>query len=133
MNNDYPANDQNPTPTTSSVTPEPPSPSINIKTLKPGTVLLIEGETDLYELVVRYPEHGIVDVSSNIPALRAGCVGQFMYSVRWNQPGTKLNVIQKGWAMVLRFANGTYQSQPITSVSVNGKTVEGKRWHYDVF
>jgi hypothetical protein len=134
MNNDYSANDQNPTSATPAlVASEVLSPCINIKSLKPGTVLMVEGETDVYELIVRYPEHGIVDVSSNVPALRAGCIGQFMYSVCWSHPGMKRNVIQKGWAMVLQFSKGTYQSQPISSVGVSGKSADGKRWHYDVF
>jgi hypothetical protein len=110
-----------------------PSPSIFLKSLKKGTTLLLEGETDIYELTVRYPEHGIVDVSSNLPALRMGTVGQFMFSVRWSDPGTRLNSIQQGWAMMLRFRNGEFQTQPILSASVNGKREDGSRWSYDVF
>ncbi len=112
---------------------EPPPPAIYIKSLKPGTVLLLEGETDIYEITMRYPEHGIAEVSSNNRALCQPTVGQFMHSVRWSDPGTKLNAIQKGWAMVLRFSNGTMQTQPILSAGVNGVGVDGTRWHYDVF
>jgi hypothetical protein len=132
MSNDYSANASNP-PETATVTPEASSAAVNIKALKAGTVLLIEGETDIYELIVRYPEYGIVDVSSNARVLRAGVVGQFLHSVCWSQPGTKLNVIQRGWAMVFLFSNGTYQSQPVSSLGISGVGEDGKRWHYDVF
>ena len=113
---------------------EPSSPAIYIKSLKPGAILLLEGATDIYEFsIMRCPENGIVNVSSNNAALRHGAVGQFMHSVRWSDPGIKLDTIQKGWAMVLRFNNGTMQTQPILSASVSGVGVDGKRWHFDVF
>jgi hypothetical protein len=118
---------------TPAVPPAPLPPGINIKALKKGTVLLLEGEADIYELIVMYPEHGIVEISSNQPALRQGTVGQFMFSVRWSQPGTRLNLIQQGWAMTLRFRNGEYQTQPIMSSRVSGKCDDGSRWSYDVF
>ena len=138
MNDDYRDNNQNPPLDAKPETPEAPeapapAPTLNIKSLKPGTVVLMEGETDVYELTVHYPEHGIVDVSASDIALRGGAVGQFMYSVCWSQPGTKLNVIQKGWSVVLRFSNGTYQTQPLSSVGVSGVGENGKRWHYDLF
>lgn len=112
---------------------EPPSPAIYIKSLKPGTVLLLEGETDIYEFIVRYPEYGIVEVSSNNPVLRQPAMGQFLYSIRWSAPGATLNAIQKGWAMVLRFKNGSIQTQSIMSAGINGVGTDGKRWHYNVF
>jgi len=115
--------------------PEPvaPPPSVNVKSLAKGTVLLLEGESDIYELVMRYPEHGIAEITSSNPALRQPTVGQFMYSVRWDHPGIKLNVIQQGWAMVLRFRNGECQTQPIISARVRGTRCDGTHWHYDVF
>jgi len=110
-----------------------PSPAINLKLLKKGTVLLLEGESDLYELKMLYPEYGIAEVTSNYPALRASTVGQFMHSVRWSHPGMKLNAIQQGWAMVLRFGNGQFQTQPIASARISGVRDDGSRWSYDVF
>jgi hypothetical protein len=109
------------------------SPAIYIKSLKPGTVLLLEGETDMYEFIVQHPEQGIIEVSSNNEVLRHGAVGQFMYSVRWDDPSIRLNAIQRGWAIILRFHNGFLQTQPILSASVNGIRPDGKRWHFDVF
>ena len=101
--------------------------------LAKGTTLLLEGETDLYELIMQHPEHGIAEITSTNPALRRPTVGQFMYSVRWSHPGLRLNVIQQGWAMVLRFSNGQFQTQPIASARVRGTRSDGSHWSYDVF
>lgn len=113
--------------------PLAPSPGINVKMLKKGITLLLVGETDIYELTMLHPEHGIAEISSNLPALRAGTVGQFMFSVRWSHPGTRLNAIQQGWAMMLRFRNGEFQTQPIMSARVSGRRDGANRWSYDVF
>lgn len=109
------------------------APGINIKVLAKGTALLLEGESDLYELVVQYPEYGIAEITSTNPALRRPTVGQFMHSAHWSHPGLKLNVIQQGWAMVLRFSNGQLQTQPIASARVRGTRSDGSHWSYDVF
>jgi hypothetical protein len=109
------------------------APGINIKMLAKGTTLLLEGDNDLYELVVQYPEYGIVEVTSTNPALRQPTVGQFMHSAHGSHPGLKLNVIQQGWAMILRFSNGQLQTQPIASARVRGTRPDGSHWSYDVF
>lgn len=109
------------------------APGINIKMLAKGTTLLLEGEGDLYELVVQYPEYGIAEVTSTNPALRQPTVGQFMHSAHWSHPALKLNLIQQGWAMVLRFRNGQLQTQPIASARVLGTRSDGSHWSYDVF
>jgi len=108
-------------------------PGINLKLLKPDTVLMLEGESDLYELTMRYPEHGIAEVNSNNPALREPAYGQFIGSVRWSHPGVRLNVIQQGWAMALRFRNGEFLTQPILAASISGRREDGSRWSYNVF
>jgi len=113
--------------------PPPVEPGINPKLLKPGTVLMLEGESDLYELTMRYPEHGIAEVNSNHPALRQAGYGQFTGSVRPSHPGVRLNAIQKGWAMVLRFRNGEFMTQVILAARVSGARDDGSRWSYDVF
>jgi hypothetical protein len=113
--------------------PAAPSPGINVKLLAKGTVLLLEGETDIYELTMLYPEHGIAEVTSNHSALRATTIGQFMHSIQWNQPGIRLNAIRQGWTVVLRFSNGQFQTQPIASACVRGTRGDGSHWHYDVF
>ena len=113
--------------------PAPPPPGIILKSLAKGTALLLEGETDIYELIVQYPEHGIAEIVSNNPTLRQPTVGQFLHSVRWDHPGVRLNVVQQGWAMVLRFRNGQFQTQPIASARVRGTRSDGTHWYYDVF
>ena len=119
------------------VTPatEPAAPplGINVKSLAKGTALLLEGETDLYELTMLYPEHGIAEITSTNPVLRQSTIGQFMHSLRSSHPGLKLNVIQQGWAMVLRFSNGQFQTQPIASARVRGTRSDGTHWYHDVF
>jgi hypothetical protein len=113
--------------------PAAPSPGINVTLLAKGTTVLLEGETDIYELTVLYPEHGIAEVASSHSALRAPTIGQFMHSIQWNRPGVRLNVIQQGWAAVLRFSNGQFQTQPIASACVCGTRTDGTHWSYDVF
>jgi len=109
------------------------TPTLNLKSLKKGTVLFLECESDLYEITLLQPEHGVVEISSNLPALRQGTVGQFICSVQWSHPGTRLNVIQQGWAAIFRFCNGEYQTQPVVSASIRGKRTDGSRWSYEVF
>jgi hypothetical protein len=109
------------------------SPGIQVKLLTKGTVLLLEGETDLYELTVRYPEYGIVEVDSNHPAIRQSGYGQFTGSVRAGQPGFRSSAIKKGWAIMLRFRNGEFLTQPILAARVCGVRDDGSRWSYDVF
>jgi len=111
----------------------PAEPGVNLRLLKPGTVLMLEGESELYELTLRYPEHGIAEVNSNNPALREPAYGQFMGSLRLGHHGVRVNVIQKGWAMVLRFRNGEFLTQPILAASVSGQREDGSRWSYEVF
>ena len=113
--------------------PAAPSAGINVKLLAKGTVLLLVGETDIYELTILYPEHGIAEVTSNHPALCATTIGQFMHSIQRTQPGIRLNVIQQGWAVVLRFSNGQFQTQPIASACVRGTRGDGTHWSYEVF
>ena len=113
--------------------PAAPPPGIQIKLLAKGTVLLLEGETDIYELTVRYPEYGIVEVNSNHPALRQAGYGQFTGSVRPGHPGVRSSAIQKDWAMVLRFRNGEFLTQPVLAARVCGVRDDGSHWSYDVF
>jgi hypothetical protein len=106
-------------------------PGIDIKRLAKGATLLLQSETDVYELTVQYPEHGIVEVASTNPVLRQPTVGQFLCST--SHPGLRLNVIRQGWAMVLRFRNGQFQTPPIMSAGVCGTRSDGSRWSYEVF
>jgi hypothetical protein len=109
------------------------APSIHVGKLKKGTMLLLEGGMDIYELIVLHPENGLVAINSNNFALRQATVGQFMHSVRRGCLATKLATIQQGWEMVLRFSNGVFHTEPIMSARVSGTRDDGSRWFYDVF
>ena len=95
---------------------------IDIQRLAPGTSILLETDTRLFELKVMNPSLGLVEISSTDPALHQATIGQLLSS------GTKNWWIGKGLAMRIRFRNGIYTSGPVASA-----TVRGKGWHYDVF
>ena len=118
------------TPTTTT----PVEPGIDIRKLKPETVILLEAEPYLYEIRIMYPAHGIVEISSNDPHLRVATVGQLLQSVHWSSPVAPISFwIGKGLALEIRFRNGVYRTQPVTAAAVKGKREDGSRWSYDVF
>jgi hypothetical protein len=119
------------TPTT---TTTPVEPGIDIRKLKPETVILLEAEPYLYEIHIMYPAHGIVEISSNDPHLHAATVGQLLQSVHWSSPVAPIPFwIGKGLALEIRFRNGVYRTQPVIAATVKGKRDDGSRWSYDVF
>ena len=115
-------------------TASPAEPGIDIRKLKPGTIILLEADPSLYEMQVMYPVHGIVEISSSDPHLRVATVGQVLHSVHWSSPGAPIpSWIGKGLALEIRFRNGLYRTQPVTAASVQGKREDGSRWSYEVF
>ena len=107
---------------------------IDLRKLKPGMVILLEADPNLYEMRVTHPAHGIAEISSNDPALRTPTVGQVLHSVHWSSPAAILPLwIGKGFALEIRFRNGTYRTQPVTGASVGGAREDGSRWSYEVF
>ena len=109
-------------------------PGIDIRKLKPGTILFVDAEPWLYEFKVVYPVHGIGEISSSDPHLRIVTVGQVRQSGRW--PGLDAPIpfwIGKGLALEVRFRNGLYRTQPVTAASVSGRHEDGSRWSYEVF
>ena len=109
-------------------------PGINIRKLKAGTVILLEADLYLYEMRVMYPVHGILEISSNDPALRVATVGQLLYSLRCSSPAPPIpSWIGKNLALEIRFRNGLYRTKPVTAASVGGKHEDGSRWSYEVF
>ena len=109
-------------------------PGIDIRKLKPGTVVLLEAGPSLYELRVTHPVHGIAEISSSDPTLHVATVGQVLHSVHWSSPGAPIPAwIGRGLALEIRFRHGSYRSQPVTAASVNGKHEDGSRWSYEVF
>jgi hypothetical protein len=101
-------------------------PGIDVRRLPPGTGILLETDTRLYEFKVINPSLGLVEISSTDPALHQATVGQLLFSTGSN--GGQDWWIGKGLAMRIRFRNGVYASGPVASA-----TVRGKGWHYDVF
>jgi len=112
----------------------PVEPGIDIRKLKPDTIILLEAEPCLYEIKVMYPVHSIVEISSNDPQLRIATTGQLLHSAHWSSPGTPIpSWIGRGLALEIRFRNGTYRTQPVTAASVRGTREDGSRWSYEVF
>jgi hypothetical protein len=109
-------------------------PGIDVRKLKPETIILLEAAPYLYEMRVTYPVHGIVEISSSDPVLRVATVGQVLHSVHWSSPAAPRPLwIGKGLALEIRFRNGTYRTQPVTAASVSGKHEDSRRWSYEVF
>jgi hypothetical protein len=107
---------------------------IDIRKLKPETVMLLEAEPYLYEIRVMYPAHGIVEINSSDPNLRVATVGQLLQSVHWSSPGAPIPFwIGKGLALEIRFRNGIYRTQPVMAAGIKGKRADGSHWSYDVF
>ncbi len=107
---------------------------IDIRRLKPETVILLEAEPYLYEIRVMYPAHGIVEISASDPHLRLATVGQVLQSVHWSSPAAPSpSWIGKGLALEIRFRNGIYRTQPVTAATISGKHDDGGHWSYDVF
>ena len=112
----------------------PAEPGIDIRKLKPGTIILLEAEPSLYEIKVVYPVHGIVEISSSDPKLRVATIGQVLHSLHWSSPSVPIpSWIGRGLALEIRFRNGLYRTQPVTAAGVQGKREDGSRWTYEVF
>ena len=56
-------------------------PGIDIRRLKPGTILLLEADPFLYEIKVVYPVHSIIEISSSDPCLRTATMGQLLHGI----------------------------------------------------
>lgn len=109
-------------------------PGIDIRKLKPETIILLEADPYLYEMRVTHPIHGIAEISSSDPQLRVATVGQLLHSVHWSRPIAPIpSWIGKGLALEIRFRNGHYRTQPVTAASVQGRREDGSRWSYEVF
>ncbi len=109
-------------------------PGIDIRKLKPETIILLEADPYLYEIKVMYPAHSVVEISSSNLNLRTATVGQLLHSVHWSSPGAPIpSWIGKGLALEIRFRNGVYRTPPVTAAGVKGTREDGSRWSYEVF
>jgi len=114
---------------------------IDLKLQKTGTTLLLEAENSLFEIVLRYPEHGILEIQSNRPPLKRETICQFIHALVWPATGgistlsapACVNMIVPRCEMVLRFSNGEWQTPPILSARILGVREDWSRWYYDVF
>jgi len=100
---------------------------IDVRRQKAATTIYVECATQLFEIKVVSPEHSLLQITSNAPALRIPVVGQLVQSIRTGSPA-KPFWIGKGAAMQLRFNNGIFVSEPVIAANIKG---EG--WEYEVF
>jgi hypothetical protein len=100
---------------------------IDITKQKIGTIIRVETEDDrLFELVVKIPERGVVEISGTEPRLKIPVLGVLTHSF---SEKTQINHwIGKLLKMSLVFKNGNYESQPVVHV-----TIHGSDWSYIVF
>jgi len=118
------------------ITPVPPAPAsppnevgINITKQKIGTIIMVETEDGhLFEMVVRSPKHGVVEVSGTEQRLRYPTVGSLGYSISDDKKTRIDNWIGQYLKMMLVFRNGNYESKLVTHASLKG---EG--WQFEVF
>jgi len=104
-------------------------PGIDIRQQQPGTEIIVEADTGLYELVVVRPESGLVEVSGSDPRLRQPVLGQFLHSVNVLDPTAKFDHwIGRATKMVIAFRNAQFESGVVMAA-----TIRCKGWHYDVF
>lgn len=100
---------------------------IDIRKLMIGTTILVETENEhLFEMVVKKPENGVVEVSGTEPRLKLPTLGVLTHSF---DVKTSINFwIGKYLKMMLVFRNGNYESKPVTHASLRGED-----WQYEVF
>lgn len=104
-------------------------PGIDLRLLKPGTIVFLETNLCLYELKVLDSNHCLIEISSNDDALKRPTTGQFVASIYPVDSKIRLDGwIGRNLVMEIRFRNGNYLSGPIISASVKGVD-----WSYDVF
>jgi len=100
---------------------------IDITKQKIGTIIMVEtGDGRLFEMIVRKPEEGMVEVSGTEPRLRYPTLGVLTHS--FNEK-TRIDYwIGQYLKMMLVFKNGNYVSELVTHISLRG---EG--WQFEVF
>jgi hypothetical protein len=104
-------------------------PGIDLRLLKPGTIVFLETNLCQYELKVLNPDNCLIEISGTDEGLKQPTIGQFTASIYPLDPLVRL----EGWigrnlVMEIRFRNGNYVSGPIISAGL-----KGKGWDYEVF
>jgi hypothetical protein len=120
----------NPLPTTAEILEAlKKQPGIDIRRQAPGTTIIVETDTGLYELRVVNPVEGVVQVSGTDPRLHQPVLGRFLRSVCASDPQAVLDGhIGRTMRMVIAFRNAEFESGIVVSA-----TVRGEGWSYDVF
>lgn len=100
---------------------------IDITKLRIGTTILVETEDErLFELTVKKPDSGVIEVSGTEPRLKLPTLGVLTHSF---DEKTSINFwIGKYLKMMLVFRNGNYESKLVTHASLRGED-----WQYEVF
>lgn len=102
---------------------------IDITKQKIGTTIMVETEDDhLFEMVVKKPEQGVVEVTGTELRLKHPTLGCLAHSHTDDKKTLINHWIGQYLKMMLVFRNGNYESKPVTHVSLKG---EG--WKFDVF
>lgn len=102
---------------------------INITKLAIGTSIMVETEdSQVFEIVVRKPEHGVVEVSGTEPRLKNPTLGVLTHSSTDDKKTQIDHWIGQYLRMMIVFRNGNYESQLVTHASLKG---EG--WQFEVF
>lgn len=100
---------------------------INVTKQRVGTTIMVETDDNhIFEMVVRKPEQGVVEVSGTEPRLKYPTLGVLTHS--FNE-GTRIDHwIGQYLKMMFVFRNGNYESKLVTHASLKG---EG--WQFEVF
>jgi len=102
---------------------------IDITKQKVGTTIMVETEDgQLFEMIIRKSEQGVVEVSGTEPRLRHPTLGTLAYSFTDNKRTLINHWIGQYLKMRLVFRNGNYVSKLVTHASLKG---EG--WQFEVF
>lgn len=111
-----------------SVSPSPTGEiGIDITKLKLDTIIMVETEDNhIFEMIVRKPEHGVLEISGTEPRLKHSTLGVLTHSF---DEKTQINHwIGQYLKMMLVFRNGNYESKLVAHASLKG---EG--WQFEVF
>lgn len=102
---------------------------INITRQKIGTAIMVETDDgQLFEIIVRKPDQGVVEVSGTEPRLKQPTLGVLTHSFS-DDKRTQINHwIGQYLRMMLVFKNGNYKSKLVSHASLKG---EG--WQFEVF
>jgi len=98
-----------------------------------GSIILVETEDNhLFELIVKRPETGVVEISGTEPRLKCPVLGVLTHSFSDDKKVQINHWIGKLLKMSLVFKNGNFESKLVTHALIKGVT-DGKKWKFEVF